>query len=86
MMSEEKEVKVTFWQRVLELFEDSIITQSLLTILFGGALVYMYIAGKEIPDAFLTLTAGIIGYWFKSKNDLQIKRIAAATQVCDVEK
>ena len=64
-------------ERFYDLLKESIIVQSILTVMFSGTLCTMYLVpllrgtptGEiEIPGALLTLTGAIIGYWFKAKD------------------
>jgi len=52
-----------FW----ELFEQSVIVQSLLTLIVVGAYAYMSAAGIEISEGFNAITISIVGFWFGSK-------------------
>lgn len=52
-----------FW----DLVERSIIVQSLLTLLFGGGVVYLAIAGREIPDVLTQMTTVIVSFWMGTK-------------------
>lgn len=52
-----------FW----DLVERSIIVQSALTLLFGGAVVYLAIVGREIPDILVQMTTVIVSFWMGTK-------------------
>lgn len=52
-----------FWQ----LFEQSIITQALITIVLVITVCYMWIAGRVIPSDLMQLTIWVIGFWMGSK-------------------
>lgn len=52
-----------FWSLVRE----SIIIQSLITLGLVGVLIYMTVAGLEIPEVLETLTFLVVGFWFGSK-------------------
>lgn len=53
--------------KLLEMFEDSIIIQSVVTLITVGAMVYMGVQGKEIPESLRAISFTIIGFWFGSK-------------------
>jgi len=52
-----------FW----DLLERSIIVQSLLTLLFGGAVVLLAMLGREIPDILVQMTTVIVSFWMGTK-------------------
>jgi len=53
----------TFW----DLLERSIIVQSLITGLLVAATVYLYIAGRPVPEGLQTLTYTVVAFWMGSK-------------------
>ena len=61
-----------FWQ----LLQESIIVQSLITLLFAGATVYLFVVKSEVPDELLALTSVTLGFWFRSKNTHDLKLLA----------
>jgi len=62
----------TFW----DLFERSVIVQSLITLAVVGVLCWMVARANPVPDAFLGLTMTIVGYWFGSKEAVAMRRLA----------
>lgn len=52
-----------FW----ELFEQSIITQAVITFLLILTLCYLYATGQIVPDGLMKLTFLVVGFWFGSK-------------------
>ena len=52
-----------FW----DLLERSIIVQSLLTLLFGGAVVLLALLGRDIPDILVQMTTVIVSFWMGTK-------------------
>lgn len=52
-----------FW----DLLERSIITQSLLPLLFGGCACTLWLKGMEVPQALLQLTIMCVVFWMGSK-------------------
>ena len=73
-----KSMKTKFF----ELLEQSIIVQSILTVMLSATVCTMYLVPMfrgvpmkeiEIPGALLTLTGAIIGYWFKAKEQFAAK-------------
>jgi len=52
-----------FW----DLLERSIIVQSLLTLLFGGAVVVLALLGRPIPDILVQMTTVIVSFWMGTK-------------------
>ena len=53
--------------KFLELLEQSIIVQSLITALVIGAYVYLIATGQEVPDTFGAVVTTVLGFWFGSK-------------------
>ena len=62
------------WLKVLDLFERSIVVQSLLTGAFGGVYLYLIAVGRPVPDSFQTLTFTIVAFWMGSKVQHEIDR------------
>ena len=63
---EAKEVgehKVTF----MELLEDSVIVQSLVTLILIGVDAYLAVINAPIPDSLINATMLVLGFWFGSK-------------------
>jgi len=66
----------TFW----DLFAQSIILQSLLTVGFGFGALYLWVSGQSVPEEFLWVSGQsvpeellqglwvILGFWFGSKS------------------
>ena len=52
-----------FW----DLFRESIILQSLITLVLIAALVYLYIRDGVVPEQLLQMTWVIVGFWFGTK-------------------
>jgi len=52
-----------FW----ELFEQSIITQAVITAMLILTVCVMYLTGKPIPSDLTQLTVLVVGFWFGSK-------------------
>jgi len=52
-----------FW----DLFQQSVIVQSLVTLVLVGTLCYMFATGQAIPDLLGQVTLLVIGFWFGSK-------------------
>lgn len=66
----------TFW----ELFKNSIIVQSLVTLMFCAAVVYMYVTGQEVPADLINIMLLILGFWFGTKvqgtvNEQQMRKV-----------
>jgi hypothetical protein len=59
--------KVTFGLRFLELLEDSVIVQSIVTVGVIGTMVYLSACGKEIDESLRSIGYTVIGFWFGSK-------------------
>lgn len=71
---------MSFWKA----FEESLIIQGILTLALTGAIIYMAVAGREIPD-FLSVAFGtVIGYFFANKThkveQIRAERMAEITK------
>ena len=55
--------------RVLELFEDSVVTQFVLTTGVTSAVIYLIIMEKPIDPSLYAVWGGLIGFWFRDKVD-----------------
>jgi hypothetical protein len=53
--------------RFLDLLENSVILQGIITCLIIAAVVYLAVAGDPIPDILEKLALLIVGYFFGSK-------------------
>jgi hypothetical protein len=56
-----------FW----ELFEQSVIVQSVLTLIIISAYVYLLVTGQEVSTEMNALATLILGFWFGSKAGYQ---------------
>ena len=54
---------VTFWT----LLSKSIIVQSLITFLLVGALVFMYVTERTVPEGLQTMAYTVLAFWMGSK-------------------
>lgn len=52
-----------FW----ELFEQSVITQSIITVMLVITVCVMFIMGRPIPSLLESLTMIVVGFWIGSK-------------------
>ena len=57
---------ITFWT----LLKESIIVQSLLTLILWCAVVYMVVIGLPVPDILSIAATTVLGFWFGSKISL----------------
>lgn len=54
-------------QKFLELLEQSVILQAVLTVLIWGSVVYMILAGKAVPEGLMGAANLVLGFYFGSK-------------------
>lgn len=52
-----------FW----DLVERSVIVQSLLPLAFGGAVIYLSVVGREVPELLAHLTWACVSFWMGTK-------------------
>jgi len=62
--------KTTFWS----LLKESIIVQSIITLMMVSAITYLYLTGREVPETLYNLTYIIVGYWLGSKAQHTIEK------------
>ena len=56
-----------FW----ELFRESVVVQGLMAIVSIGAIVYLAVTGRTIPDVLVGIVMAIVGFYFGSKRRLE---------------
>lgn len=59
-----------FW----ELLQESVITQAAVTVMVVGAVIYLSVTGKPIPDLLNSITGLVVGFYFGSKLALRQAR------------
>lgn len=67
---------------LLDLFKESVIVQSLITLIVLGVLGYRVAAFgtlEEVPELWTHITTLIIGYWFGAKGNFQAARQSRET-------
>lgn len=71
-----------WWQAAistfLELLKDSVIIQGTLALGITFTIIYMTCIGHgdQLSKEFWVVAGAIFGFYFKSKNDIQVRRIA----------
>ncbi len=69
-------------QVLLDLFKESVIVQSLITLVVIGVLAYrIAVTGslEGVPDFWMQLTTLVVGYWFGAKGSFQAVKTNRAT-------
>ena len=61
-----------FW----ELLEESVIVQSLVTLIVVCVIAYMVIAQQSMPGEMWSLAMLVLGYWFGSKGQVTARKAA----------
>jgi len=59
--------------RLLDLFERSVIVQSLLTVGVIGVELYLYVQGKEVPADLAQVGWALVGFWIGSKVEHEVQ-------------
>jgi hypothetical protein len=62
------------WEQFWELFKESIIIQSLVTLIILVTICVMYIMGREVSQELWGAFILILGYWFGAKNAYMLKQ------------
>lgn len=71
--------------KFLDLYADSVITQSLLAIGVVGGWLYMLSAGIVVPHEFHIVVGTVVGYFFGSKTAIEGRK-ARRSMMEDMEK
>ena len=58
-----------FW----ELLEESVLIQALMTLAILGAILYLVVQGKPVPDILTNAFLLILGFYFGSKSTVMVK-------------
>lgn len=75
----------SFWDRVLDMFAQSIIIQSTITLLLIGSLCALWVFAavnriaveQVLPEELLNVTLLVLGFWFGQKTQLSGQRQAS---------
>ena len=62
--------------KLVELFKESVIMQSLLALMFGGTVCYMYLTQQPVPGELLALLGAIVGFYFGAKVGVEARKTA----------
>jgi len=63
-----------FWDALME----SVVLQAILALMFGGTICYMYLVGMEVPESLTALLGLIIGFYFRSKAGVEVRKQIAS--------
>ena len=66
-----RKIMEKFWQ----LLEDSVITQSILTISIWAAIIYLCVAKQEVPPLLADGGWAILGFWFGAKSAQAVSNV-----------
>lgn len=58
--------------KFLELLQQSVIVQALLTLMVWGGIIYMYVTGQTPSDVLVAAGSVILGFYFGAKTQLAI--------------
>lgn len=59
-----------FW----DLLQESVIVQSLVSLILVLTLCFMFVTGREIPQLLTNITLLVFGFWFGSKSSAFITK------------
>lgn len=76
MNAKDKAMKLR--EEFIELLKDSVIIQGLLALGITFTIIYMTCTGNgdKLSKEFWVIAGAIFGFYFKSKNDNQVRRLA----------
>lgn len=63
--------------KFLDLVERSVIIQSLLPLIFGGACVALWIMGRTVPNELMQLTWVCVAFWMGAKTQQHLDNVQA---------
>ena len=61
-------------EKFLQLLEDSVILQAVLTLLIWGAAIWMVLAGRTMPDLLQNAALIVLGYYFGAKQSQAVTK------------
>jgi len=61
--------------RFLDLVERSVIVQSVLPLLFGGACVWLWVGGRAVPNELLQVTWVCVAFWMGAKTQSHLDNV-----------
>lgn len=62
------------WARFADMFQSSVIIQSIITLMLVTTVVVMTLKLQDIPKEIWGITGLILGYWFRSKSDYAVEK------------
>lgn len=65
--------------RLMDMMEESIIIQSLVTLVLVVTCCVVWIGGKQVPSELIALTMAVIGFWFGQKGQFSGGKYNART-------
>ena len=84
-MTKEKATREEFWNSLLELWRESVIVQSIITLLSVITLCMWFLVPLfrgdaldtiKVPGELMLVIGTILGYWFKTKSEYQAQKTA----------
>lgn len=70
---------MSFWLKVLDLTEQSVLFQGILAVSVVGGVVYLSCTGQSIPEQLGSLAMIIVGFFFGSKSTAGVARATRDT-------
>ncbi len=64
----------TIVDKVLDMFSESVITQSILVLSVFGSITYCVLSDRPVPDILTQYGMVILGFFFGAKSAITIKR------------
>ncbi len=58
-------------EEFIKLFRESVVTQAILTLMFGATIVYFYIVGRDVPVELWNIFYSLGGIWLGGKLTLR---------------
>lgn len=66
--------------RIIDLWDKSVITQSILTLAIMFTACYLWLAGKPVPNELYILAGSVIGFFFGTKTQMTVHKNAEAVR------
>lgn len=67
-------------QRFFDLLEESVIVQSMITLIVVSGITYLATTNQPIPEILAQIGFLVVGYWFGTKQNVAIRKFSRGDQ------
>ncbi len=61
-----------FWSELYSLLKSSTLIQGCIALITTGAIIYLYVTERQVPDTLVSIVMLILGYYFGAKSTQQM--------------